>query len=97
MLIEEKKKNISNKLSNLFVEKYDFFKDIIEKINNIFDKYNIDFQYDYNTFCKEYIDKCILIIDDNPDIDLENNDYFIVYGVISASMIIDKKLTNKND
>lgn len=99
MTIEDKKIQITNKLSDTFVEKYDFFKETIDKINNIFKKYNIDYKYDYNTFCKEYIEKCNEIIDNNPEIDLTDDKYFLVYGVISASMITDKEkyLKNKND
>jgi phosphoenolpyruvate carboxylase len=98
MTIDEKKKDIEIKLSEIFVEKYDFFKDTINKINELFKKYDIDFQYDYNSFCKEYINKCKNVIDENPDIDLTSNKYFLIYGIISASMISDKKnLNNKNE
>lgn len=98
MTIDEKKKDIEIKLSEIFVEKYDFFKDTINKINELFKKYDIDFQYDYNSFCKEYINKCKDVIDENPDIDLTNNKYFLIYGIISASMVSDKKnLNNKNE
>lgn len=98
MTLEEKKKEISNRLSETFVEKYDFFKETIDKINEIFDKYNIDFRYDYNTFCREYIQKCKDVIDKNPEIDLTSDKYFLVYGVISASMVTDKeKLYGLND
>jgi len=98
MTIDEKKKDIEIKLSEIFVEKYDFFKDTINKINELFKKYDIDFQYDYNSFCKEYINKCKNVIDENPDIDLTSNKYFLIYGIISASMVSDKKnLNNKNE
>jgi len=91
MTTKEKKKKVSDNLSIIFVEKYDFFKEIIIKLNKIFDKHNIDFQYDYNTFCKEYIDKCLSVIDHNPDIDLLSDKYFLVYGIVSASMVSDKQ------
>lgn len=91
MTVEEKKEQISDNLAIVFVEKYDFFKETIGKLNEVFKKYDIDFQYDYNTFCREYIDKCKSIIDKNPDIDLTNDKYFLVYGVISASMVSDKE------
>jgi len=91
MTSDEKKKLISDKLSEIFVDKYDFFKDTIDKLNKIFNKYGVDFQYDYNTFCKEYIDKCKSIIDERPDIDLMSDKYFLVYGIITASMVEDKR------
>lgn len=91
MNIDNKKKNIEEELSYVFVEKYDFFKDIINKINNIFKKYDINYQYTYNNFCIEYINKCKEIIDNNPDIDLDNDNYFLIYGIISASMVYDKE------
>ena len=90
MTSDEKKNMITKRLSEIFVEKYDFFKDTIDKLNVIFIKYNVDFQYDYNTFCKEYIEKCNAIIDKDPEIDLMNDKYFLVYGIISASMVNDK-------
>jgi len=91
MTVDEKKNMITNRLSEIFVEKYDFFKDTIDKLNDVFIKYNVDFQYDYNTFCKEYIDKCLSVIDHNPDIDLLSDKYFLVYGIVSASMVSDKQ------
>jgi len=90
MTVDEKKNMITNRLSEIFVEKYDFFKDTIDKLNDVFIKYNVDFQYDYNTFCKEYIKKCKAVIDKDPEIDLMNDKYFLVYGIISASMVNDK-------
>lgn len=91
MDIQDKKDEISEKLSEIFVEKYDFFKETIDKLNELFVKYGIDFQYDYNSFCKEYIDKCTGVLDENPDIDLTSDKYFLVYGVITANMVSEKE------
>jgi len=90
MTIDEKKDMIQSRLSTVFVEKYDFFKETIDKLNELFVKYNVEFQYDYNTYCQEYIEKCISIIEKDPSIDLMNDKYFLVYGIISASMVNDK-------
>lgn len=90
MTFEEKKDMIESRLSTIFVEKYDFFKETIEKLNEIFVKYDVDFQYDYNTYCQEYIVKCISIIKKDPEIDIMDDKYFLVYGIISASMVNDK-------
>lgn len=89
--IEDKKRIIIETLNESFVDKYDFFKETIEKINNLFEKYDIDYKYDYNSFCQEYIKRCVSVIDDNPDIDLENDKYFIIYGAVAASMVYDKE------
>jgi hypothetical protein len=89
--IEKKKSQIKEILNDSFVDNYDFFKDTIHKINELFGKYDIDFRYDYNTFCREYIDKCMNVIDENPDIDLMENKYFLVYGAIAASMVLEKE------
>jgi len=98
MTDNEKKELINLSLSNVFVEKYDFFKDTIKKLNEIFIKYEVNFQYDYNTFCKEYIEKCMNIIDNDPSIDLTSDKYFLVYGIISSSMVSDKnKIYGKNE
>lgn len=91
MNIEEKKKEILDRLSELFVDRYDFFKETVDKLNELLARYDVDFQYDYNTFCKEYIDKCMTILEENPEIDVTDNKYFLVYGIISASIVSDKE------
>ncbi len=89
--IEDKRKIIIESLNNSFVDRYEFFKDTIDRINKLFDDYKIDFKYDYNSFCKEYMDKCLDIIEKNPEIDLTDDKYFLIYGVIAASMVSDKE------
>jgi len=90
MTIDEKKDMIKSRLSTVFVEKYDFFKETINKLNELFVKYDVEYQYDYNTYCKEYIEKCLDIIEKDPTINLMDDKYFLVYGIISASMVNDK-------
>jgi len=90
MTIEEKKDLVTRQLSIVFVDKYDFFKDTINKLNEVFVKYDVDFQYGYNTYCQEYIEKCKTMIDKDPDIDIIDDKYYLVYGIISASMVSDK-------
>jgi len=85
----EKKEIVKKELTDLFINKYDFFTDIINKINDILKKYNVNYKYDYNTYCKDYLNKCLHLIDDEPNIDI-NDKFFLVYGVISALIINDK-------
>jgi hypothetical protein len=89
LTINEKKEFVKNELTNLFIDKYDFFTEIINKLNDILNKYNVDYKYDYNSFCKDYLNKCEYLIDNEPDINVHDN-FFLVYGVISALIINDK-------
>jgi len=93
--MNDKKKQVMELLNLAFVDNYEFFRDTIDKINLLFKKYKIDYKYDYNSFCREYIQKCMIVIDENPDIDISDNKYFLVYGAIAASMVYDKEQEDK--
>jgi hypothetical protein len=77
---------IKERLSQLFVDEHEFFKNIIDDINNIFEGSDIDFKYDYNTFCKDYIKEIL-----KGDYDLKNG---FTYGVIVMKMISEKIIKN---
>jgi len=96
MTVNEKKKLVKNELSTLFVNKYEFFTNIINKLNEILKKYNVDYEYDYNTYCTDYLNKCMSVIDDNPDIDINEN-FYLVYGIISALIVNDKNESILNE
>lgn len=100
MKIDKRKEELIEKLSEIFVNKYNSFKESIEKINIVFKEHNIQYQYTYNDFCREYIERCIEYMDNNPNIDLNDNngEYFLIYTDITTSMILDKeKYYNEND
>jgi hypothetical protein len=92
MTIDDKKIYVVDLLSNKFIDDYDFFMDIVNKLNDILKKYNINYEYDYNTFCRNYIDKCVDILDENQDLDVKQNDYYLSYGIIIALMVGDNKI-----
>jgi hypothetical protein len=92
MTIDDKKTYVVDLLSNKFIDDYDFFIDIVNKLNDILKKYNINYEYDYNTFCRNYIDKCVDILEENQDLDVKQNDYYLSYGIIIALMVGDNKI-----
>jgi len=92
--ISEKKKEITDYLSILFVDDYDYFIKIIDKINKIFHKYNIDYKYDYNTYCQMYIKKCHQMLDNDPTLDFIDNESYTIHGIVTASMVDDIRKNN---
>jgi hypothetical protein len=53
---EQKNTEIDKFLISLFVEKKQLFSNLIDEINrNIKEVFNINFQYDYDSFCHEYL------------------------------------------
>jgi len=93
-----KKEEISKYLSDIFVNDYEYFSDVIIRINKIFKKYNINYQYDYNTYCKDYIKKCHEMIDNEPNIDFINTNNYLLYTIVTSSIVDDiRKNININE
>jgi len=93
--IEKRKQEIKDRLFNdLFVEKYDDFKESVKMINKAFEAFDINYQYDYNTFCKDFTDETMLYIDENPEVDITSyKEMFMSTPIIVSSLI--KKIKDK--
>lgn len=87
--IEERKRIIKEKLSNdLYVERYETFKESVVLINKAMDIFNINYHYDYNSFCRDFTEETMRYIDNNPDVDItEYSQMYIYTPLIVMSMI----------
>jgi len=89
--IKERKKDIKEKLFNdLFVERYDTFKNSVILINKVFESFNINYQYTYNTFCKDFAEEIMEFMDQNPNVDISEYDKIFVFTPIILMSLINK-------
>jgi len=71
--IEERKKEFKEKLINdLFIERYDTFKESITLINMALENFKMNYQYTYDGFCNDYINECMEYMDKYPTLDMMN-------------------------
>jgi len=93
--IEERKKEFKERITNeLFVERYDSFKESISLINLALSNYNINYQYTYDQFCSDYIDECIDYMDKHPNVDMMDAKQLYFYTLPIIISIIDKAKNN---
>lgn len=93
--IEKRKNEIRERLFNdLFVDRYDDFKESVKMINKAFESFNINYQYDYNTFCRDFAEETMIYIEDNPDVDLtQYKEMFMSTPIIVSSLV--RKIKDK--
>jgi len=91
--VEERKIELKDKLENeLYVERFFSFKESLNTINNVFNCFNIKFQYDYNGFCSDFTKECLDYLEKNPDIDMTSpKEMMMCTFPIFLSMIEKKK------
>ena len=76
------KEEIRLDLEKMFIEEYDFVNRVRGTINGFFTENKIDFQYDYDQFCKEMLGIC-----DKYNIEVLN---MIMVPVLINEMILSK-------
>lgn len=63
---------IKNNLSEIFVNDFDKINDARVNVNNYLDHIDINYRYDYNEFCVDFMDKSIKIVDLLSEEELQN-------------------------
>lgn len=93
--LEKRKKEFTERLTNdLFVERYDSFKESIELINMALENFGIDHKFNYNEFCKTYIEESMIYLDNNPTVDLMDS-HQLYFHTLPILMNILEKTRNK--
>lgn len=87
----EKFEYIDDRLNEIFVEKYKVIKKSVDEINKKLAELNIDFAYGYDEFCLEYKEEMMSIINENPDIELNDLTMFMLSHSILLKMLANKK------
>ena len=83
---QQKVSLLKTKLETAFVDNYDDINTAKTKINEYFIDVGIDYKYDYNTFCKDFIKESLFIvnrIDNVEKLDLNNFIYIVLTNLIS--------------
>ena len=87
----EKLEYINETLNEIFVEKYNIIKKSVTEINKKIKEMDIDFSYEYDEFCLEYKKEMIGIIEENPDMELNDGTMFMLNHSILLKMLANKK------
>lgn len=64
MEIDDRKKQLKQALIYSFVDEYDAYKKTINFINEDLKNSNIDYQYKYDDFCKDFLNQTLKNLDD---------------------------------
>lgn len=97
---EEKINEIKEKLEDLFVNRYDTFKESVKLINDALRAFDINYEFTYNDFCSTFSEKCFEYMRINSDIDITDPKQMMVHTLpIIISVIEDVKNKHgfKND
>ena len=99
MKAEEKKNILKTSLINSFVDDYNAYKSTIIFINKELKELNINYQYTYDEFCLEFLNKTLENIE---FIDLQNiqSDFFInfwKFNLYNIQSMLNKKIENYNE
>jgi hypothetical protein len=94
--VEKKKKDLREKLENeLYVDRYDTFKESVELLNAALKSFNINYQYSYDEFCVDFTNQCLKYIDDHPSADMSDPRQMMVYTLpIIMSIVEEAKNTH---
>jgi len=69
-MINDRTDEITDFLTEIFVEKRDIFKKMILEVNKtIKDSMKLDFQYTYDTFCADYLEIFVSFFQRHPEVD----------------------------
>jgi hypothetical protein len=85
----KQKQEIRSKLeSELYVERYDTFKESVKMINMALQAFNVNYQYVYDDFCTDFTNECVNYIDEHPDVDMRDPGQMSIYTLpIIMSMV----------
>jgi hypothetical protein len=103
MDIEDKKELLKQALITSFVDDYKIYKNSIDIINSDLLEYNINFQYTYDDFCREFLKKTLENIEVIDIFDNETyNDFYSKFLNLNLynihSMLVEKlKYLNQDD
>lgn len=96
MKLEDRKKEFKDRLINeLFVERYDTFKESVTLINEALTVLKIDYKYSYDEFCTDYVEECMIYMDENPKVDMMDQNQLYFYALPIIISMIDK-IKNKH-
>ena len=100
--LEDRKREIRELLvNNLFVERYESFKESVDLINKAFESFELDFRYSYNNFCDDFLKECMSFMDNHSDIDIRDPKKMYVYTPIIVMHMITKvgesTISSKNE
>jgi len=74
--------------SELYVERYDTFKESVKMINMALQAFNVNYQYVYDDFCTDFTNECVNYIDEHPDVDMRDPGQMSIYTLpIIMSMV----------
>lgn len=93
-----KQTEISEFFISLFVEEKELFIPIILEINKNIKDLKMDFQYDYDTFCKDFLTLIIDFFKRHPDVDfsdLNTIGYYI--NIIIGELFLNLKIKHNNE
>lgn len=89
--LEEKKREFKERIEiELFVERYDTFKESVVLINEALKIIKIDYQFTYNEFCSEYIEECMNYMDKHPNIDMMDPKQLYFYTLPIIISLLEK-------
>jgi len=95
--LEDKKRIIKHKLENeLFVDRYSTFKESVDLINTALENFGIDYHYNYNEFCTDFMTECLKFMDDHPEVDLEDTKQ-MAFAMLPIIMTMIFNVTQKNN
>jgi hypothetical protein len=90
MELNERKKDLKERLENdLYVNRYDTFKQSVFFINKSLDFFNINHKYTYDEFCIDFTNECLDFMEKNPDVDMQDPKQIVIFiPTIVMSMMI---------
>jgi len=95
----DKTEEITEFLTSIFVDKRDIFKTMIVEVNKtIKDIMKIDFQYTYDTFCKDYLEIYVSFFQRHPDVDYMDMGMVSFYtNIILGELFLKLKIKYQKD
>jgi Mg-chelatase subunit ChlI len=99
--LEKRKKDLRDRLeSELYVERYDTFKESVQLINQALEFFKIDHNYTYDEFCQDFTEECMKYMDEHPKSDMQDPRQMMLSVFPIVMSIIDRskeKYGFKND
>lgn len=98
--LENKKRDLKHKLENeLYVERYDTFKESVILLNEALVDIGINYTYTYDVFCSDFTSQCLKYLEQYPDVDLTDAEHVVLHTLKIVMLMIDvaKNKTVKYD
>lgn len=98
MDLEDKKKFIKETLEkDLYVNRYETFKESVFLINEALKSFDINYEYTYDQFCVDFTEECLNYQENNPNIDMRDPEQMLFYTFPIVISIIEKaKIKSEN-